>query len=117
MSMQQLGHRIKEARDLQHKTLKALAQEADLSAAYIQKLENAEITSPSPHKLQQLADALGLSYIELMQLAEYITAPDATVGEVEADGLSHALRSANLSNDQREEVAQFISFLKSREQG
>lgn len=53
-------------------SLKAVADRADLSAAYVQKLERGEIREPSPNKLRQLAKALDYPYPKLLRLAGYV---------------------------------------------
>lgn len=107
--MTELGNVIREARELQSKTLKTLAEEAHVSAAYIQKLEKGLVDSPSPNKIQAIADALGLDYMALMRTAGYI---ENVADQAMPDELSHVLQSANLNDEERQQVANFVKFLK-----
>jgi transcriptional regulator with XRE-family HTH domain len=64
--------RLREARGQRELSLEAAAREADISAAYMHKLEAGRVNSPSPHVLRRLAGALGVGYSELMELAGYL---------------------------------------------
>ena len=59
-----LGQTLKTVRDLQGKSLKAVAEGAQISPAYLQKLEKGEVAAPSPHVLHRLAGELGVDYLE-----------------------------------------------------
>ncbi len=52
-------------------SLKAVAKEAGISAAYLQKLETGKVKSPSPHRLLRLAEVLGYPYSTLLAWAGY----------------------------------------------
>jgi len=52
--------------------LKAVAEPAEISAMYLQKLERGEVQDPSPHVLHRLSEQLGLNYAEAMRLAGYV---------------------------------------------
>src|SRR5205085_2259604 len=52
-------------------SLHEAAQKAGLSVGYLQKLERCQIKSPSPHKLNRLAEVLHTDYRKLMELAGY----------------------------------------------
>jgi transcriptional regulator with XRE-family HTH domain len=66
-----LGNEIHRVRQLRGLSLNAAAQPAGVSAAYLQKLERNQVESPSPHRLQRLAEVLGVEYADLFQLAGY----------------------------------------------
>ena len=49
------GPRLRQVRELRRKPLSAIATEADISTAYLQKLEAGSVKQPSPNVLYQLA--------------------------------------------------------------
>ncbi len=67
-----LGTELSKAREHMGVSLQAIADNAKISAAYIQKLERGEVTTPSPRVLRRLASSLSLPYLELMKLAGYL---------------------------------------------
>ena len=72
MAAKQLGEKLKEVRELRRLSLAAVAGPADMSATYLQKLEQGKVESPSPHRLYSLANQLDVSYNDLMDLAGYV---------------------------------------------
>lgn len=67
-----LGERLRQARTERGSSLQAVADRAKISQAYLHKLEAGHVYSPSPRVLRRVADALGLSYRGLMELAAYL---------------------------------------------
>lgn len=104
---EKLGDTLRTLRELAGKSLKAVAEPAGISAAYLQKLEKGQVTSPSPHVLHRLADQLDAAYIDLMRLAGYVVPESKGVG-----ALSHALSSQNLTDDEQRAVAAFLTTLR-----
>ena len=51
----ELGRTLRSAREISGKSLKAVAEPAGISPAYLMKLERGDVTSPSPHILHRLA--------------------------------------------------------------
>lgn len=51
--------------------MREVAAAAEISAAYLQKLERSQVAEPSPKILRRLAGALDLPYRRLMELAGY----------------------------------------------
>jgi HTH-type transcriptional regulator, competence development regulator len=107
---QRLGHTLRSVRELKGKSLKAVAEPAEISPAYLLKLEKGEVTSPSPHVLHRLADQLQLPYLDLMRLAGYVV-PDAKGASNSA--LAHALSSEGLTHDEARAVAAFLKVYRS----
>ena len=108
----QLGRKLKAVRSIRQKSLKTVAGDADMSAAYLQKLERGEVKSPSPHKLQKLAKALDVPYLELMKLAGYVVprtkgSPDAGVSL-----LATALNSEELTEDELDALARYLNWYR-----
>ncbi len=67
-----LGAHLRQTRTESGLSLQAVADSATISQAYLHKLETGHVHSPSPRVLQRVADALGLSYRGLMELAGYL---------------------------------------------
>ncbi len=106
----ELGRTLRSARDISGKSLKAIAEPAGISPAYLMKLERGEVVSPSPHVLHRLARELGVAYTDLMRLAGYIV-PEA---ESRRSGvLAQALSSQDLTEDEARAVAAFLKAYRS----
>lgn len=108
-----LGTTLKEVRGLLGKSLKAVADPANISAAYLLKLEKGEVAAPSPHVLHRLAETLGVEYLELMRLAGYVLPePEGT----RANALLQALSSKGLTDDETRAVSAFLDIYRSGKQ-
>jgi len=108
-----LGETLRAKRMLQEKTLKAVADRAEISTAYLLKLEKGQVESPSPHILHRLAGELGLDYLGLMRDAGYVIPDDVAVP---AGGtLAHALSSEELTDDEARAVAAFLRMYRAGE--
>ncbi len=103
-----LGRELAEARAAAAKSLKAVADGAEISAAYLQKLERAQVETPSPRILKRLAAELDIPYGRLMLLAGYAepAATDLVTGQ-----LGRTLKSARLSRGEERAVAAFVDML------
>jgi transcriptional regulator with XRE-family HTH domain len=66
-----LGELLRETRAGLAVSLQDVAERAGCSAGYVHKLEMNRVRTPSPRVLAGLAEALGLSYQELMGAAGY----------------------------------------------
>ncbi|MFZ1993368.1 MAG: helix-turn-helix transcriptional regulator [Solirubrobacteraceae bacterium] len=66
-----LGTTIRAARSAHGLSLQQVAERAGCSQGYVHKLEMDRVRTPSPRVLAGLAEALGLSYDELMRAADY----------------------------------------------
>lgn len=109
-----LGQTLKSVRDLQDKSLKAVADGAQISPAYLQKLEKGDVAAPSPHVLHRLAGELGVDYLELMRLAGYVV-PGATGGS--SGALAQALSAQDLTEDEARALAAFLKMYRSGQLG
>jgi transcriptional regulator with XRE-family HTH domain len=108
-----LGQTLKSVRDLQEKSLKAVADGAQISPAYLQKLERGEVAAPSPHVLHRLAEELGVDYLELMRLVGYVV-PEATGS---SGALAQALSAQDLTEDEARALAAFLKMYRSGQLG
>lgn len=107
----ELGEQLRSVRSALGLSLKAVAEPAEISTTYLQKLEGGEVRNPSPNILHRLAATLNVPYSELMRLAGYVV-PDGGSGS--ASPFEHALASSDLSDDERRAVAAFISHLRNQ---
>lgn len=105
---QALGRELADARAARSASLKAVGLAAQISAAYLQKLERGLVESPSPRILRALAEHLELPYERLMRLAGYTTPTPEPRG---TGMLTQALRSARLSHGEERAVAAFVELL------
>lgn len=114
--MDQLGKELQGVREVKGLSLKAVAEPADISPAYLQKLERGEVKNPSPHVLHGLSNALGIDYVDLMKLAGYVVPDNGAQSEREYRGsvLAQALSSEGLTNEEERQVADFLAYLRHR---
>ncbi|MGD0713130.1 MAG: helix-turn-helix transcriptional regulator [Gaiellaceae bacterium] len=122
-----LGGELHKVRKLRGLSLKAVADPAGMSATYLQKLERDEVESPSPHRLQSLAEVLGLDYGDLFVLAGY-PAPTANGsaetsvprrhGQMDVAGAKGSLlRKAfqseeHVTDEELDQLARYLVFLR-----
>lgn len=115
MAVADLGKHLRTVRDLKHLSLKDVADAADMSPAYLQKLERGQVSTPSPHKLHDLAGALDISYAHLMELAGYVVPqtqdPDA---DAAVNMLAQALNSQGLTEEELEDLASYLAWRRQR---
>jgi HTH-type transcriptional regulator, competence development regulator len=105
-----LGDRLRQVRQIRGLSLKAVAEPASISIAYLQKLEGGDVKQPSPNVLHRLGGALDIPYPTLMELAGYVV-PEKD-GVLAANTFDHALSSSDLSEDERQAVAAYIALLR-----
>src|SRR4051794_36949965 len=77
MAAKELGERLRQVRTMRGWSLREAAEKADISPAYLQKLESAQVQNPSPHVLHALAEQLRMPYSSLMELAGYVVPSDS----------------------------------------
>jgi transcriptional regulator with XRE-family HTH domain len=104
-----LGDRLRRAR--QKRSLTEVAATAGISSAYLQKLETGGVRQPSPNVLHQLADALDINYADLMRLAGYVVPGDRPSGRNE---LRYALSSEELTDEEAQELAEYLDWYRTR---
>lgn len=105
-----LGAVLRQAREVRGLTASETARGAAVSQAYITKLENDEVRRPSPLVLQRLGEVLGIPYGQLMTLVGY-----AVPGvEVPDDALLGAALFADLTEDERDELLEYLAWYRAR---
>ena len=106
---ERLGNSLRTARELKGKSLKAVAEPADISTAYLLKLEKGQVESPSPHILHRLAGELGIDYLDLMRKAGYIVSES---GAPPGGALTHALSGEPLTEDEELALATYLKMYR-----
>ena len=102
----ELGQELSAARKRLGATLESVATPANISVAYLRKLEKGNVNNPSPRVLQRLADVLDVPYNRLMALAGYLIPESTAVPAV--------LLEQDLSDEEWQAVAAFIRYLKAQ---
>ena len=110
-----LGRKLKQARTDLGVSLQAVATPAGISAAYLHKLEQGSIETPSPHVLRRVSGELRLPYLELMVLARYLESEQIEGRQryAPADEL-YIAPGRDLSESEQKAVAAFIEYLIAR---
>jgi transcriptional regulator with XRE-family HTH domain len=105
-----LGWRLRRARG--ERSLKSVASRAEITAAYLQKLERNNVQKPSPNVLHALAAELDLPYEVLMEDAGYVV-PEGDASRVRSGNvLAYALSSENLSEDEAAKLLEYLDWYR-----
>ena len=102
-----LGRELSSARLAAKRSLRDVAGEAEISAAYLQKLERGQVDEPSPKILRRLATVLRIEYRRLMELAGY----DVPRRRVPQNHLTTRFAGTDLTAAEERAVAAFIDHL------
>jgi HTH-type transcriptional regulator, competence development regulator len=108
-----LGTVLKQAREVRKLSAGDAARAADISAAYLSKLENDAVKKPSPQVLHQLSVALAVPYTELMRLSGYHVPGETTPPEAGAGAIATAL-FADLTEEERDELVDYLAWYRAR---
>jgi transcriptional regulator with XRE-family HTH domain len=113
MDTAELGARLREVRDLRDLSLKAVAEPAEISPTYLQKLERGLVQSPSPRVLKRLSDVLRVPYSQLMELAGYVF-PRGTgaPGSRGPNVVMRALANEALTADEAQALTQYLAWYR-----
>lgn len=114
-SPKKLGSKLRQERELKERSLSAVAKAADISTAYLQKLEVGDVRQPSPHVLHALSAVLEIDYAELMRLAGYIVPSSGAGRPRRRNELTHALSSEELTEEEAEALAEYLNWYRSRQ--
>jgi HTH-type transcriptional regulator, competence development regulator len=106
-----LGETVARARKVKKWTLAETAKRAGFSVAYLHKLENDDIQTPSPHQLQKVAQALKLPYTDLMRLAGYVVS--RAQGDPSVNALATALKT-DLKEDEVIALSEYLGLYRSQ---
>ena len=106
-----IGVVLKQAREVRELSAVDAARAADISPAYLSKLENDAVKRPSPHVLHQLSEALAVPYADLMRLSGYRVPGETDQNATETVG---AALFADLTDDEREELLEYLAWYRAR---
>ena len=106
-----IGAILRRARAVRQLSAVDAARAADISPAYLNKLENDAVKRPSPHVLNQLGRVLGIPYAELMRLCGYPIPGEPDANPASAVGAS---LFADLTDDEREELLEYLAWYRAR---
>jgi transcriptional regulator with XRE-family HTH domain len=107
-----LGTELRKARDQMGVSLQVIADSANISTAYLQKLERGEVDTPSPRVLRRLASSVSLPYLGLMKLAGYLDEEESEEARLrEASPRPHPLSGQQLTPEEWRAVGGFIKRL------
>ena len=125
----EFGKDLKRIRQLKALSLRDVEKETGISNAYLSQLERGDAKNPSPQKLASLASFYKIPYEALMELAGYLGTPNLRTPLVSAEISARAisvpdnsklsplqlvLMNAELSEEDEELIAEYITFISSR---
>ena len=107
--MRKLASALKELRNNAKLSQAVLAERAEVSPAFIYKLEAGEYTTLSIDKSRQLAKGLGMvfrDFLEAVGVLDDTATPKADLA------LASALRKRKLNDDQVKKIVSFVEFVE-----
>jgi transcriptional regulator with XRE-family HTH domain len=111
-----LGEALRQIREMNSFTLRAVERMTGVSNAYLSQLERGKIDKPSPGFLFKLAEAYGVPYDQLMEKAGYISRDTVDTAR-RPNLLTTALASLNLTPEEEREVVNYATYLLSKRHG
>lgn len=119
MTSTELGQALSNARSIKQRSLRSVAEGAEISPTYLQKLERGEVGDPSPHVLHRLSQELGLDYGDLMRRAGYFipTSGGTTTAASRGRPLTHALSSEPLTSEEEAALTAYLRILRDQKGG
>ena len=105
------GTLLKQAREVRELSTTEAARAARISPAYLSRLENDAVKKPSPHVLQQLSEALGVPYVELMRLSGYRVPGESKDDAMATVGIA---LFGDLTEDERDELLEYLAWYRAR---
>src|SRR5437016_2554075 len=110
--MPTLGQELCRLRALRGWTLRDVEERTKkkVSNSYLYQLETGNVKEPSPNILYELSVVYGASYPDLMKLAGFIV-PSSNPQASQVGG-SVAFNALDLTDDEREQVMDFIEFMR-----
>jgi len=112
--MRSLGEELTRLRRLKGWSLREVEDKTKkkVSNSYLYQLENDAVKEPSPNILHELANVYEVSYAALMRLAGFFV-PGSGKKNPSSQG-SVAFSSLNLTDEEEEQVLDFVAFLRSK---
>ena len=106
--MSELGVFIKEKRALRELSIRKLAETAGISHTEIKRIEDGVRKQPSPQVLRAIAEALNVSYDDIMTAAGYIDAPANMLVATKI------MDADDLTDEEISKVEDYINYIKSQ---
>ena len=106
--MSELGVFIKEKRALRELSIRKLAEIAGISHTEIKRIEDGVRKQPSPQVLRAIAEALNVSYDDIMTAAGYIDAPANMLVATKI------MDADDLTDEEISKVEDYINYIKSQ---
>ena len=113
-NLKQFGEYLKVARQQKEMSLRAVESAINISNAYLSQLEQGKIKQPSPVMLHQLSQLYGLSYAKVMRLIGYPVPGENEEDETQSD---IAARIGPVSDEEEEELIDYLNYLRSKHKG
>jgi transcriptional regulator with XRE-family HTH domain len=111
-TIENFGEYLRAARQRKGLSLRAVEAAIGISNAYLSQLEQGKIKQPSPVTLHELSQLYDLSYAVVMRLVGY-----PGPGEVEKSESDIAARIGPVTEEEEEELIDYLKFLRSRRKG
>ena len=89
------------------------ASNKEVSNAYLSQLETGKIIQPSPGVLSTLAEIYKIDYVQLMELAGYLT-PSAARDAKARHGRIATFSEHNLTPEEEGELIEYLQFLRTK---
>lgn len=112
--MKSLGKTLKETRELRSMTLREVEEGSGISNAYLSQLENDKIKRPSASVLYKLAHLYKLELNILLTAAGIIEKSSSQNQRNLEWDKRISFYTGDLSEDQKDQVLDYIQFLKSK---
>lgn len=110
--MPTLGRELSRLRSLKGWTLRDVEEKTNrkISNSYLYQLEEDKVKEPSPNILYQLSLVYGASYPDLMRLAGFIV--PSMNSRASQTSASVAFNALDLDEEEKQEVMDFVEFLR-----
>ncbi|MGV3765999.1 MAG: helix-turn-helix domain-containing protein [Chitinophagaceae bacterium] len=113
-----LGKKLKDAREHLPMTLRQVEDATGVSNAYLSQLENEKIQKPSANILYKLSTLYRINLNSLLAAAGIIESATDSPESKEGEVLNNiAFYSENLSDEEKNQVLEYIKFLRHKKKG
>lgn len=113
--IQKIGNYLKQQRQKQGLTLRAVEKKTGISNAYLSQLENNKISEPSPKTLHKLAECYNIPYNRLLKLVGYPISDGIDEGYM---GRVAVFRRGSefddLTPEEEQKLKEYLEFLRSK---
>ena len=107
----QLAEVLKNLRETKGLTLRRVEKVTGISNAYLSQLENGKTQNPSANVLYKLAEAYGVEFNALLELAGIIGKKQKTKKE-SASSSSFALYANDLTPEEEKELLNYLKYIR-----